>query len=185
MATEVEKRLINVDEYYKMAEVGILKPEDRVELINGEIYQMSPIGSRHAGIVNKLASLLNDLFKDRAVIGIQNPVRIDGNNEPEPDIALLKYRPDYYSSAHPIPPEVLAVMEVAGSSIRFDKEVKAPLYASCGIPECWIIDMEQNQLEVFSDPKGSNFSQNRLYGPTDNVTLMGRKLAVKDLLILI
>src|SRR5690554_7611403 len=114
MATEVVKRLINVEEYYKMAEVGILKPEDRVELINGEIYQMSPIGSRHAAIVDHLAMMLNLLLQHEVIIRVQNPIRINSNNEPEPDIALLKHRPDYYSDAHPTPSEVLAVMEVAG-----------------------------------------------------------------------
>ncbi|HLW19858.1 MAG TPA: Uma2 family endonuclease, partial [Cyclobacteriaceae bacterium] len=112
------------------------------------------------------------------------PIRIDDNNEPEPDVALVKYQPDYYSTAHPIPAEVLAVIEVSGSSIRFDKDIKSLLYASCGISEYWIIDMNEDQLEVFSDPKGGNYAQKRLYDPTDNVTLRGNKLAVKDLLLL-
>jgi Uma2 family endonuclease len=185
MATEVVKRLINVDEYYKMAEVGILKPEDRVELINGEIYQMSPIGSRHAAIVDHLSMMLNQLFQHKVIIRVQNPIRINVNNEPEPDIALVKYQPDYYSAAHPIPAEVLAVMEVAGSSIKFDKEVKTPLYASCGIPEYWILDMDLNRIEVLSNPKDGNYSQSQIYGLDDNVTLMGRELPVKDLFIVI
>lgn len=184
MATEVVKRLISVEEYYKMAEVGILKADDRVELVNGEIYQMSPIGSRHAAIVDHLAMKLNEAFKHNAIVRAQTPLRIDDNNEPEPDITLVKYRVDFYAAAHPVPDEVLAVVEAAGSSIRFDKEIKNPLYASCGIPEYWIIDMDSNQLEVSSDPKGNHYSQNRLYGPADNVTLLGNKLAVKDLLLL-
>lgn len=184
MATEVVKRLINVEEYYKMAEVGILKPEDRVELINGEIYQMSPSGSRHAAIVDHLAMMLNQLPQREVIVRVQNPIRIDDNNEPEPDVALVKYQPDFYSTAHPIPAEVLAVIEVAGSSIRFDKDIKSLLYASCGIPEYWIINMNEDQLEVFSDSKAGIYSQNRIYGPADDVTLMGNKLAVKDLLLL-
>jgi Uma2 family endonuclease len=184
MATEVVKRLINVEEYYKMAKVGILKPEDRVELINGEIYQMSPIGSRHAAIVDHLAMMLNQAFQHEAIVRVQNPIRIDDNNEPEPDVALVKYRSDFYSTAHPVPAEVLVVMEVAGSSITFDREIKSALYASCGIPEYWIIDMDQNRLEVFSHPNSNRFSQNKIYKPDEEVSLMGRGFAVKDILVL-
>jgi Uma2 family endonuclease len=184
MGTEVVKRLINVEEYYKMAEVGILKADDRIELINGEIYQMSPIGSRHAAIVDHLAMRLNEAFKHNAIVRVQNPLRIDDNNEPEPDITIIKHRPDFYAAAHPVPNEVLAVVEVAGSSLRFDKEIKTPLYASCGIPEYWIIDMDGNQLEVFSDPKSGNYSHSEIYGPGRNVAFLGIKLGVKDILLL-
>ena len=184
MATAVVKRLINVEEYYKMAEVGILKPDDRVELINGEIFEMSPIGSRHAAIVNKLAGLLNELFKGKAVIGVQVPVRINYNNEPEPDIALLQYRPDYYASEHPVPADALAIIEVAGSSISFDREVKTPLYAFHSIPEYWIIDLENNQIEVFTKPKDGTYSETQIYRAGDEVMLMGKNLSVKEMLIL-
>jgi len=184
METAVIKRLINVDEYHKMAEFGILNPDDRLELIHGEIYEMSPIGSKHAGIVNKLACLLNELFKNIAVIGVQNPVRFDFNNEPEPDISLLKYRSDFYASAHPVPADVLAIIEVASASIKFDKEVKAPLYALHNIPEYWIIDLENNRIEVCSNPKEGTYSKIQLYMPGDEVNLMDRKLTVNDVLIL-
>lgn len=184
MATEVVKRLINVDEYHKMAEIGILKPDDRLELIHGEIYEMSPIGSKHAGIVNKLASLLNELFKDMAVIGVQNPVQIDGRNEPEPDISLLNYRSDFYVSAHPVPADVLAIIEVSDASIKFDKEVKAPLYASHGIPEYWIIDLENNRIEVYTNPIEKMYTKSQRYLPGDEVSLMDKNLSVNDVLIL-
>jgi len=184
METAVVKRLINVEEYYKMAEVGILKPDDRLELINGEIFKMSPIGSNHAGIVNKLGSLLNELFKNIAVIGVQNPVRMDYKNEPEPDISVLKYRSDFYTSAHPEPADVLAIIEVAGSSISFDKEVKAPLYALHSIPEYWIIDLENNRIEVHSKPNEGIYSEAQLFLPGDEVSLLDKKLLVNDVLIL-
>ncbi len=185
MVTEVVKRLINVNEYYKMAEVGILKPDDRVELINGEIFQMAPIGSRHAAIVDRLARKLNQLLPNQVNIRVQNPIRFDINNEPEPDISLLKYKDDDYASAHPIPSDVLAVIEVASSSIRFDREVKAPLYASNGIREYWIIDLDINQIEVFSNPQGDSYTEIRIFRPDDEATLMDRKLSVKELLILV
>ena len=184
MVTEVVKRLINVDEYYKISEVGILKSDDHVELINGEIFQMSPIGSRHAAIVDRLARKLNQLLPDQITVRVKNPIRFDRNNEPEPDISLLKYKADDYASAHPVPADVLALFEVAGSSIRFDKEVKAPLYATHGIREYWIIDLDTNQIEVFSKPEGDAYTETRIYRPGDEVPLMGKELSVKELLIL-
>jgi len=184
MVTEVVKRLINVEEYYKMAEVGILKPDDHVELINGEIFEKTPIGSRHAAVVDHFAKVMNQLFEGKAIVRIQNPIRIDNNNEPEPDISLLTYRPDYYSSAHPGPADLLAIIEVSESSIRFDREVKAPLYATHGIREYWIIDLDTNQIEIFSKPQDDAYTETRIFRPGDEVLLMGKKLSVKELLIL-
>ncbi|MEQ9376796.1 MAG: Uma2 family endonuclease [Imperialibacter sp.] len=187
MATEVMKRLINVDEYYKMAEVGILKPGDRVELINGEIYQMSrgaasPIGSKHGSVVKSLARILNEIFKGDAVIGIQDPVRLDENNEPEPDISILKYRADDYSQAHPGSQDVLAIIEVADSSLHHDKQVKMPLYANYGIPEYWIIDIATRQITVHLDPVGNSYSSQQVYGIGDEIVLLGKTIVVSDLL---
>jgi Uma2 family endonuclease len=182
MATEVMKRLINVDEYYKMAEVGILKPGDRVELINGEIYEMSPIGSRHGSVVKKLAMILNEIFKGEAVIGIQDPVRLDESNEPEPDISILKYRADFYSQAHPGAHDILAIIEVADSSLRHDKQVKMPLYANYGIPAYWIIEIATKQITVHLDPVGNSYSSQRVYGIGDEIALLGKTIVVGDLL---
>lgn len=184
MATEVVKRLINVEEYYKMAEVGILKAEDPVELIHGEIFQMSPIGSRHAAIVDRLARKFNQLLINQINTRVQNPIRLDSNNEPEPDISLLKYKADDYASSHPRPADVLALFEVAGSSISFDREVKGPLYAAHGIQEFWIIDLDNNQIEFFSKPQGDAYTETRVFGPGDDLWLLGKKFAVKELLIL-
>jgi Uma2 family endonuclease len=182
MATEVMKRLINVDEYYKMAEVGILKPGDRVELINGEIYEMSPIGSRHGSVVKTLAMILNEIFKGEAVIGIQDPVRLDESNEPEPDISILKYRADFYSQAHPGAHDILAIIEVADSSLRHDKQVKMPLYANYGIPAYWIIEIATKQITVHLDPVGNSYSSQRVYGIGDEIALLGKTIVVGDLL---
>jgi Uma2 family endonuclease len=182
MATEVMKRLINVDEYYKMAEVGILKPGDRVELINGEIYEMSPIGSRHGSVVKKLAMILNEIFKGEAVIGIQDPVRLDESNEPEPDISILKYRADFYSQAHPGAHDILAIIEVADSSLRHDKQVKMPLYANYGIPAYWIIDIATKQITVHLDPVGNSYSSQEVYGVGAEIALLGKTIVVSDLL---
>jgi len=183
MVSAVAKRLINVEEYYKMAEVGILKPTDRVELIHGEIYDMSPIGSRHASIVDKLAKILNNLFEEEAIIGIQRPVRLGGNNEPEPDVAILKYKSDYYVAAHPGPKDIQAIIEVADSSIKHDKEVKAPLYASHGIPVYWIIDIENNCIEVNTNPKESEYTANQIFQTGDEISLLEKGLKVNEIIV--
>jgi Uma2 family endonuclease len=182
MATEVMKRLINVDEYYKMAEVGILKPGDRVELINGEIYEMSPIGSKHAAVVDRLTRLLNKRFTDDVIIRTQSPIGIDSSNEPEPDISILKYRADFYSQAHPGAHDILAIIEVADSSLRHDKQVKMPLYANYGIPAYWIIDIATKQITVHLDPVGNSYSSQQVYGIGDEIVLLGKTIVVGDLL---
>jgi len=182
MVTEVAKRLINVDEYYKMAEVGILKPSDRVELIHGDIYEMSPIGSRHASIVNRLAKILNNLFGEEMIIGIQAPVRINHKNEPEPDISILKPKSDYYVSAHPGPTDTVAVIEVSDSSIKYDLEVKVPLYASSGIPHLWIVNIEANHIEVYSRPKGLDYLERTIYQLDDEIKFLNKSIQVKDVI---
>src|SRR5436190_7154344 len=116
MGVEVTKKLFIVDDYYRMAEVGILGPEDRVELIDGEIIQMSPIGTRHAGCVIRATRLFNLAFKGRAVVSTQNPLRLNNYTEPEPDVVLLKYRDDDYSNKRMLPDDALLVVEVADTT---------------------------------------------------------------------
>ncbi|MCC5935859.1 MAG: Uma2 family endonuclease [Lunatimonas sp.] len=184
MKMEVLKRLISVDEYHKMAEIGILKPDDRLELINGEIFEMTPIGSKHAAIVDHLAMKMNQLLSGQVIVRIQNPLRLSVTNEPEPDISILTYRSDFYASAHPVPADVLAIIEVSNASIKFDKEVKAPLYAVHGIPEYWIIDLENNRVEVFSNVKEGTYSKTKVYLPGEEISLIDKKFAVNDVFIL-
>lgn len=183
MIVEAEKRLINVEEYSKMAEVGILRADDHVELIQGEIIKMSPIGSKHAAIVKKLASILNGLFKDSFVIGIQDPIILDDTNEPEPDISLLTYRSDFYVDSHPKAKDIVAIIEVAGSSLKYDQSVKIPLYAAFNIPLYWIIDIENNRIEVYQNPSGSNYLDKSSYHGDQLIPLLEHELTVKDILI--
>jgi len=183
MATEVAKRLVNVDEYYKMAEVGILKPTDHVELIHGEIYEMSPIGSKHAGVINRLSRLFNELFENKVVIAVQNPIRLKDKSEPEPDISILKIREDFYTNAHPTPKDILAIIEVADSTIKYDREVKAPLYASHGIPVYWIIDIENDVIEILCKPVGNIYLEKKKFHTDDILTLFDKRIAFNDILI--
>src|SRR3989442_6259555 len=126
MQIEVTKKLFTVDEYYKMAEAGVLTPEDRVELIDGEIIQMSPIGNRHLGCVNWANDAFTTAFRGRAVVSVQNPLRLSNYTEPEPDIVLLKHRPDAYRRKRPMGDDALLVLEVSDTTLRYDHDVKTP-----------------------------------------------------------
>lgn len=117
MSVRIAKRLINVGEYYRMSEAGILTAKDRVELIHGEIIKMSPIGSKHAATADRMNKTLNLLLGDNAIVRVQNPIRIDELNEPEPDLTVLKPKDDFYEGGHPTPGDLLCVIEVADTTI--------------------------------------------------------------------
>jgi Uma2 family endonuclease len=157
MQTDATKKLFTVDEYYRMAEVGILTPEDRVELIDGEIIEMSPIGSRHLGCVNRAIDLLTAAFRGRAVVSPQHPVRLSNYTEPQPDLALLKFRPDFYAGKTPAAEDALLVLEVSDTSLHYDQNVKLPRYAAAGVVEVWIENLKQDVLLVCRDPSGSTY----------------------------
>jgi Uma2 family endonuclease len=169
MQIEAPKKLFNVDDYYRMAEVGILGPEDRVELIDGEIIQMSPIGTRHAGCVSRATRLFNLAFKGRAVVSTQNPLRLNNYTEPEPDVVLLKYRDDDYSNKRMWAEDALLVIEVADTTLKIDRDVKLPRYAAAGVPEVWIMDLKGNRLLVYRDLEKSAFQTNLTLKSGDSV----------------
>jgi Uma2 family endonuclease len=152
MALGVLTRRFTVDEFYRMAEAGIIKEGDRVELIEGQIVEMSPIGSRHAAAVDRGCAVWRRLLGERAIIRSQNPVRLDEHSEPEPDIALLRPRPDFYASAHPGAADVYVVVEVAETSYLYNRRVKLSMYARSGMAEVWLLDLGGRRLEVFRDP---------------------------------
>lgn len=139
---------ISVDAFHRMGEVGILGGADRVELIDGQIIDMSPIGALHAAIVARLASYFSQRLGGVVVVWCQNPVRLDDASEPEPDIAILRPRADFYMTAHPGPTDVLQVIEVADTSLAYDLGTKVPLYARHGIPEAWVIDAATRPTRV-------------------------------------
>jgi len=160
MRADVTKKLFTVDDYYRMAEAGILKPEDRVELIEGEILEMSPIGNRHAGCVNRANDLFTFLFRGKAIVTVQNPARLNEYNEPQPDLLLAKRRADYYASKHPTGEDIYLAVEIADTTLRKDRNLKVPIYARLGIPEVWIGDLQHDRLLVFRDPRGNSYQTN-------------------------
>jgi len=149
---------ITVDEYYRMAEVGILPPDARVELIEGEIIDMAPVGTGHVGEVVQLTELLLDVTRGRAQVLVQLPVRLSDISEPEPDFALVKPRTDFYKKKHPGPADTFLIIEVSESSLRYDLQVKAPLYARHGVPEYWIIDLQGRQVRFFRSPDAGQYA---------------------------
>jgi Uma2 family endonuclease len=154
---------LDVDAYYKMAEAGILTRDDRVELIDGEIIDMNPIGSPHAGKTNRLARLFAKAAADGHVLtSVQNPLRLDAYNEPEPDLMLLRPRADDYQANHPGAADVLLLIEVSDSSLAYDRGAKLALYARFGVVEVWIIDIAGAAVEIYRGPKeGGYASQER------------------------
>jgi Uma2 family endonuclease len=152
MSVQVEKWVFTVDEYHRISQAGILSEDDRVELIEGEIIKMSPIGKLHASCVKRLNAILNRRIGQFAIISIQDPIRLNDYSEPEPDIALLKLRDDFYSQQLPAADDVLLIVEVADTSVEYDRTVKLPLYARAGIPETWLANLPADKVEVHSEP---------------------------------
>lgn len=184
--TVPRQRRFTVDEYYRMAEAGVLAPDDRVELLDGRIYVMSPIGSEHAACVRRLDRFFQRRVGPHALVSVQSPVRLDEASEPEPDVALLTPRDDDYATRHPHPEDVLLLIEVADTSLAFDREVKRPLYAQAGIPEFWIVNLNEDRIEAHRSPHDREYAETQHHerGPSLSVQELPSldPIAVKDLL---
>jgi Uma2 family endonuclease len=157
------KRRFTVDDYHLMGKAGILSEDDRVELIDGEVVAMTPIGTRHNASVNRATRALVTAVGDRAIVQVQGSVRLDRFHEPQPDIVLLRPRTDFYASQHAGPTDILLVVEVADSSIEYDGDVKARMYAEAGIPEYWLVDVKDNLLSCYSAPENSLYRNLQKY----------------------
>ena len=185
MSAEPQKYFFTVDEYYRMAEAGLFSEERHVELIEGEVIEMSPIGSRHAGCVDDLNSLITHQVGRLAIVRVQGPIRIYEYSQPQPDLALLKPRRDSYRRSHPTPSDVLLVIEVADTSAQYDRNVKLPLYARAGIPEAWLIVLAKDFIEVHREPKNGKYSKLQRLKRGKKVTLASLPsvvLAVEEIL---
>ena len=153
-------RLFTVSEYHRMAEVGIFTEDDRVELIEGEVVTMSPIGPRHAACVKKLAALIRERIASHdLIVGVQDPIRLSEHSEPLPDISILRPREDFYAEDHPGPGDVLVLFEVADASVMYDRNTKLPLYARAGIAEVWLVDLVKNVVDVYSSPGTNGYAE--------------------------
>ncbi len=166
LPAEVKRHRFTVEEYHAMAEAGLLSEDDRVELIEGEIIEMAPIGSRHHACVMRLDELLRRPgVPGGYIVSVQGPVQLDEGNEVQPDVALLRRRPDFYAGELPQPEDALLIIEVSDTTLAYDRDVKLPRYARAGVPEVWIVDLQVRRVESHSDPSPEGYSVSREFGP--------------------
>jgi len=159
MTALTQTRAFTVAEYHRMAQSGILTEQDRVELIGGRVVCMSPIGSRHAGVLKHLNHLLSQRVGERAIISVQDPVHLDDYSEPQPDLAVLRPRADFYMGGHPGPADVLLLIEVADTFGDYDRQVKVPVYARASVPEVWLVDLVQDCGQIHVRPEQGAYQE--------------------------
>ncbi len=157
MTYTVELKRFSVHDVARMLDVGILHEDDRLELIDGELRTMSPIGPIHAAIVKKLLVLLQSQIGQRAILSVQDPIQLDDYSQPQPDLAILAYRDDFYRAGIPIADDVLIVIEVSDTTLDYDRKEKMPRYASAGIPELWIVNVSEQTIEQYTDPSRGRY----------------------------
>jgi len=181
----VRTRRFTRREYHRLGEAGILGEDERVELLEGNLVEMSPIGSRHAACVKKINALFHRTLEGRALVGVQDPIRLSEDSEPQPDLVLLRPRADFYAEDHPGPEDVLLLVEVAEASLAYDREVKLPLYAQAGIPEVWLVHLAENQVEVHRGPREGRYGETQTLVPSQSLSPLAFpevRFKVEDLL---
>lgn len=176
---------LTVDDYHRMGEAGILTREHRVELIEGDLIEMAPIGSGHGAVVGRLNKRLVISAGDQALIWIQMSIRLSRYSEPEPDALILRPRADDYEKSLPTAKDVIALVEVADSSLGYDREIKLPLYARHGVAEVWLVDLRARQVEIHRRPGPDGYAEKLVARPGDMLrpaALPSVEVAVADLL---
>lgn len=166
----VARHQFTIEAYHRMHAAGIFTEDDRLELLEGEVLRMSPVGPRHAAIVKRLNTLLNQQVAQHSIVSVQDPIQLSAFSEPQPDIALLVYRDDYYATSHPQAHDVLLLIEVSDTSLEYDRMQKLPHYADAQIAEVWIIDLEQQQVEQYYDPANGLYRTKQTWLPGQMVT---------------
>ncbi|MBX3276627.1 MAG: Uma2 family endonuclease [Acidobacteria bacterium] len=186
MNTQPARRPFTTSEYHRLIEIGILTENDRVELLDGEVIEMAPIGPRHAACVDRLAEFLQGNIGKQGIIRVQSPIELSEHSEPEPDITVLTRRSDFYVGGHPTPADILIVIEVADATLDADRRVKLPAYARAGIPEVWLVNLIEDRIEVHSRPNRDVYQEIRICLRGDRVispTLPKLKLKADDILV--
>lgn len=181
----IRRHLLTVEEYHRMGEAGVFAPEAHVELIEGEVIDMAPIGTRHASVVKRLSHALHAALAGRAIVSTQDPIRLGPRSEPEPDLALLRPRADFYRDAAPTAADTLLVIEVSDSTSAYDRQVKLPLYARHAIPEVWIVDLEAKLVRFHRRPHDGAYletSTTATPGPTPVEALPDLSIDLADVL---
>jgi Uma2 family endonuclease len=178
------RRLITVDEYERMGETGLLRPDERTELIEGELIQVTPMGSRHAASISRLTRFFQSHAGNHLHVRVQLPIKLGLYNEPEPDVALVFPRSDDYESAHPTAQDVLVIIEVSDTTLKFDQRAKLPMYARHSIPEVWIVDLANSRIQVCTEPSESGYGASRYISEAEAIVMSqvpGLYFAVSEL----
>ena len=167
---EMKRRRFTVADFLRLAEIGFLADDERVELIRGEIIEMSSISEGHASTVMRLVSLLSRMFGQRALLSVQNPVQLDDATLPQPDVVLLRPRDDFYGQRHPGPEDTLLLIEVSDTTLTYDRRVKTALYSAAGVMEYWIINLQKRQIEVYREPQSEGYRTMTRYAPGETLS---------------
>jgi len=178
-------RLLSVQDYHRMVEAGVLVPDERVELISGQLYKMAAKGTAHSAAVTRIERVLKARFGNRVLLRFQDPIQLNDYSEPEPDVAVVKVDPLDYEDHHPTPQEVYLLIEVADSTLRRDRELKAPAYAQSGIQDYWILDVNQRQLYVFRSPTATGYTSEIVLSENDVIsplTFSDCQIAIREML---
>ncbi|MBC8043747.1 MAG: Uma2 family endonuclease [Rhizobacter sp.] len=167
------------DEYEVISASGIFKEDDHIELIDGEIIEMSPIGIRHMSCVNRLTNILKRKVGETAIVSVQNPIRLGAHSEPEPDIVLLRPKENFYADAYPTLHDIFLVIEVADTSAAYDREVKLPMYAEAGIIEVWLVNLNDEAIEVCREPRNGFYEQRQVMRHGETLSLLSLTLTME------
>ena len=162
MGVEIVRKRFTVEQYHQMIELGILTDRDRVELLNGEILEIAPVGRRHAACIDRLIELLMVRLASKAIIRTQHPIRLSHDSELQPDITILRLRNESSTTRHPQLEDIVLVIEVSETTLACDREMKIPIYAQGNIPMVWLVDLNAEVVEVFQEPTAQGYlSQQR------------------------
>jgi Uma2 family endonuclease len=184
-ASPVVRRRFTVEQYEQMAIAGIFAEDDRIELIEGEIVEMSPLGPQHSACVSRLDRLFQRYLGESVIVRVQDPIRLSRSSAPQPDLAVVQPRDDFYAGGHPEPEDVLLLIEVADSSLSYDRDLKLPLYARAGIPEIWLVALLPQRVEVYQAPSEDGYGEKRTAQRGDVLTavnLPGVRVDVAEIL---
>jgi Uma2 family endonuclease len=173
------KHRFSTKEYHQMAETGVLPPNARVELLDGQIIDMPPIGPSHGGTTKRLTHIFTPPARGRWIVAVQDPVHLDAHSEPQPDVMLLRPAADFYTDRHPGPADVLLLIEVADTSLSYDRGEKLPAYGRAGIREVWIVNLPERRLEVYRDPHTAGYGSSTVLCAGDKAS----PLAFPDLTV--
>ena len=187
MSVAAQRYQFSVDDFARMVDAGILEENDRVELIDGEVRQMSPIGSLHVAIVNRLNAVLTKQLSDRAIVSVQNPVILNDFTEPQPDLVVLRPKVDFYQDALAGPKDVLLLIEVADTTLEYDRDEKLPRYAEMGIPEVWLVDVNRQEVVRYARPDAGGYQDVQAFGPGEefeSVEIGSLRLSINPLFLI-